>query len=97
MPFTVTRPSAQFALNEICSIYIHIESIQFHEVEVGRGAAGAAVVEGVEAGVGVLEFAGAVVEGGGGVLGRGDHDRHLRCEDCAVDALRALGCYSEDF
>ncbi len=31
------------------------------------------------------------------MLGRGDDDRHLRGEDGAVDALRALGCYSEYF
>ena len=74
-----------------------MHSIQFYEVKVVCGAAGLAVVEGVEAGVGVLKFFGAVVEGSGGVLGRGDDDRHLRGEDGAVDALRALGCYSEYF
>ena len=48
--------------------------IHFFKVEVRRVAAGLAVVEGVEAGVGVLKLFGAVVEGGGGVLGRGDDD-----------------------
>ena len=77
--------------------FASICSIEFYKVKVVRGAAGEAVVEGVEAGVGFLELFGSVVEGGGGVLGRGDNDRHLRGEDGAVDALRALGCYSEYF
>ena len=72
-------------------------SIEFCEVKVIRRAAGFAVVEGVEAGVGVLELFGSVVEGSRGVDGSGDGDCHLRGEDCAVDALRALGCYSEYF
>ena len=78
-------------------IFASIDSIEFYKVKVVRGAAGLAVVEGVEAGVGFLELFGAVIERGGGVLGRGDDDRHLRGEDGAVDALRALGCYSEYF
>ena len=71
--------------------------IQFYKVKVILGAAGLLVVEGVEAAIGFLDFLGSVVEGGGSVLGRGDDDRHLRGEDGAVDALRALGCYSEYF
>ena len=58
-------------------IFASIDSIQFYEVKVILGAAGLAVVEGVEASVGFPDFLGSVGERVGGVEGRGDCDRHL--------------------
>ncbi len=47
-------------------------SVQSSKFEISLGAAGLAVVEGVEALVGFLDFFGSVVEGVEGVGGRGD-------------------------
>ena len=54
-------------------------------------AAGLFVVEAVKPFVGFLQLLGSVVEWGGGVVGGGHGDRHLRGEDGAVHALDALG------